>query len=257
MNNYSFEQSLACPKCKNLLHISKEKGFCKKCNRAYSKTKGFWNLTYNPSKTTKSSLKEYENLYSNSSGGPKDGSYQILAAIAKGNKTIDIACGDGSIEAMCPSVVGVDFSINALRKARAKGAKYLLLADAHYLPFSSDHFDIAISSGNLEHFDNPKKAITEMVRISKIQILIVHSYPPFPFSKQIFSLSTRIFNIKHQYIERPLSLKYLENILKEQKVRVVYKGTWTLPLNYGRVIKILPEFKNIPSCLFIISIKNG
>jgi ubiquinone/menaquinone biosynthesis C-methylase UbiE len=206
-------------------------------------------------KRTKASLETYNIMHQEVFGGPNDGSYEILSAIARGNKTVDIACGEGIIEKLAPQTVGVEFSLNALKKAKANGAKHLVLADAHALPFRDDAFDVALSSGNLEHFADPQTAINEMARVSKIQVLIVHKYPPLPFAAYLYKLFTLFLKIKHQPIEKPIGEKELLNMMKKAGVSIVYKGVWTLPFNYGRVIKFLPELNSIPSCSFIISIK--
>ncbi len=255
MNKNDFEKSLACPKCRSSLYKQLQKGECIKCHFKFGKTEGIWNLISSKNSKTLTSQKGYDLGFREEFGGPTDGSYDILASIAKGNKTVDIACGVGLIEKLASETVGVDFSLTALRKARRNGAKYLVQADAHALPFIDNSFDVAISSGNLEHFAAPQKAINEMARISKIQVLIVHKTLPIPFYHFIFNLFTQTFKIKHQPIEKPISNNKLASMLKKAKLKIIYKGVWTLPVNYGRVINFLPEFKNVPSCSFIISIK--
>jgi len=245
----------SCPRCKTAIKANYSRGMCRKCKFTLKKIDGIWHCLYISNNQSKESLKQYESMHAKQFGGPNDGSYEILSAIARGNKTVDIACGEGIIEKLAPETVGVEFSLNALNKAKANGVKNLVLADAHALPFRDDAFDIALSSGNLEHFANPQLAIKEMARVSKIQVLTVHRYPPFPFAPLLYDLMTRIFKIIHQPIEKPVNQKSLEKMLQKAGLRIVFKGVWTLPVNYGRPIKFLPELKNIPSCLFVISIK--
>ena len=245
----------ACPKCKREILASEISAKCQNCKLSFKKRSGIWDFLYLPNRITSKSLKSYDSMHKIDFGGPIDGSYEILSSIARGNKTVDIACGEGLIERLSPDIVGVEFSINALNKARAKGIKNLVLADAHYLPFRENSFDVAISSGNLEHFADPKLAIDEMARISKIQVLIVHREFDLPFIRTLRKIMTNLLNIKHQPIERPLKWSEIETILKKANLDIVFKGFWTLPVNYGRVIKLLPVFNNIPSCFFVISIK--
>lgn len=249
------ETILACPACNKPIIPKRTIGICVKCKLSFKKYDGIWHFLYVKNKETKASLETYNIMHHEQFGGPNDGSYEILSAIARGNKTVDIACGEGIIEKLAPETVGVEFSLNALKKAKANGAKNLVLADAHALPFRDDTFDIALSSGNLEHFANPQIAINEMARVSKIQVLTVHRFPPFPFAPILYDLMTKIFKIIHQPIEKPISQKSLEKMLQRAGLHVVFKGVWTLPVNYGRPIKFLPEFKNIPSVSFTISIK--
>jgi len=251
------ETILACPRCNKPIIPKRTIGICVKCKLSFRKTKGIWHFLYVKNKETKASLEKYNIMHQEQFGGPNDGSYEILASFARGNRTVDIACGQGLIERLAPETVGVEFSLNALKKAKANGAKYLVLADAHYLPFKENAFDIAISSGNLEHFINPQKAIEEMARVSKVQVQIVHKYPPVPFAPFFYTLVSRVLKIKHQPIENPIEEKKLLYTIKNAGLSIVYKGVWTLPVNYGRVIKILPELNSIPSSLFVISIKKS
>lgn len=255
MAKVEIEKIFACPKCKTRLKQKGNDGKCPKCKFSYTKKEGIWHFLYIKDVQGKKSQKEYDNAHFKSFKGPNDGSYEILASFARGNKTVDIACGQGHIEKLSGETVGVEFSLNALNKAQKSGVKNLVLADAHSLPFRDNSFDISISSGNLEHFANPQKAILEMARISKIQIIVVHTHPPIPFANQIHDLVSFIFKIKHQPIEKPVTKKALLVMLEKAKLHVVYSGFWNLPINYGRVIKFLPEFKNFPSCIFVISIK--
>lgn len=255
MNDSFLKSILACPKCKNPLKNIKKNGNCTKCRFHFKRSDRIWHFLYIQNRTTKNSHKSYDLMHNKFFGGPNDGSYQILASIAKGNNTVDIACGEGLIEKLSPDTVGVEFSINALKKAKKMGAKYLILADAHNLPFRNNSFDIALSAGSLEHLANPQKAINEMARISKMQILTVHKHPPIPFATFFHDIISRILSMKHQPIEKPIPLNQLVRMLEKAKLKVIFKGDWTLPFNYGRVIKFLPEFKSIPSCSFVVSIK--
>lgn len=184
-----------------------------------------------------------------------DGSYEILASFARGNKTLDIACGDGYIEQLVPETVGVDFSISALKKAQKNGAKNLVCARAENLPFVNNAFDIAICAGSLENIENPQRAIFEMARVSKIQIMTVHREFDIPLIRMARSVFTQIANVAHQPVEKPLRESELQKMLEAAKLKIIFKGYWTLPVNYGSVIKFLPVFKNIPSCFFVITIK--
>lgn len=248
------EKIFACPRCKTSLKPNGSRGKCPKCKFEFKKKEGIWHFLYIPQKQSKVSSNIYEKMHKDYFGGPTDGSYDILASFARGNKTVDIACGEGLIEKLAPETVGVEFSLNALKKAKKNGAKHLVLADAHALPFVDNAFDIAISAGNLEHFANPQIAINEMARISKIQILTVHR--KLPILSSIYRIAA-LFGVKHQPIEKPIAENELEKMLKTAGAHIVFKGLWNLPVNYGRPIRWLPEFSRVASCWFVISIKKN
>lgn len=247
---------LACPKCKTKLNPKSSQGKCVKCKFPYKLEDDIWSLLYITDKQTTRSLSGYNKMHEKIFDGPEDGSYEILSKIAKGNLSVDIACGDGFIEQFSPETVGVEFSKNALLNAKRKGAKHLVLADAHHLPFVDNAFEVAISTGNLEQFANPNLAVSEMVRVSKIQLITYHREFNIPLASQIRNVFGKIVGLKNQPIERPIKTKELEKMLSATKAKVIYKGVWTIPVNLGNVIKFLPEFKNIPACFFVISIKS-
>lgn len=257
MNKFNLNELLACPKCKSKLTITSFQAKCSKCKSSFDSQSGIWNFLLKSSIKTARSNREYEDIHEHQYAPPLDGSYQILASIARGNKALDIASGVGFISKLSPQTVAVDFSLNALKQAQEFGTKNVVVADAHFLPFKDDSFDLTISSGSLEHFEKPQLAINEMARVSTIQVLIVHRLIPVPFAKPLFNLVTKLLAIKHQPIEQPMTESQVITMLEKAKLHVIFKGVWTLPVNYGRVIKPFPELTRIPSCLFFISIKKS
>lgn len=256
MNQQILHSLLACPRCQAKLTIKTTSALCRKCDYEGYLINSIWNLVHTKNKETVISQQKYEKMYQSDFDGPPDGSYELLAAFAKGNRSIDIACGSGSLLTHAPDTVGVDFSFNALKQARKRGLRFLIQADAHALPFINDAFEVAISSGNLEHFADPLLTLKEMARVSKMQCMIIHKYPPLPLAKQLFPLITRIFKVSHQPIEKPLTMHEIERLAKFAGLHIVFKGVWTLPFNYGRVIKYLPQFDRVASAYFLMSVKN-
>lgn len=256
MNQRIFESLLVCPKCRNRLEIKGHRGKCRLCQKSYPKTDGIWRFLYQTSGESIGSRKQYDKLFDDHFQGPRDGSYQILASFTKGNRSLDIACGAGLIEKLSPHTVGLDFSLSALKIAQKNGAEFLIQADAHHLPFKNGAFQMAVSAGSLEHFANPQMAVREMARISRIQVFLVHKFPPLPFISYFFHKLCHLLNIKLQPIENPLTKYQLKQILKKANLHTVFSGVWTLPVNYGRSVRFLPEFTNLPSSYFIVSIKN-
>lgn len=254
MTTQELEKILVCPTCKSPLKSAHKKN-CHTRGKTTKQIGHIWDFTsFGNSKNVsqvKNELAHRQNPWHRIS----DGSYEILASFARGNKTVDIACGDGYIEQLAPETVGVDFSISALKKAKNNGAKYLVCASAENLPFVSDSFDLAICAGSLENIENPQKAILEMARVSRIQIITVHREFDLPLARLARTLLTKITHLANQPVEKPLRWQELAKMLDFAKLKIIFKGYWTLPTNYGRVIKFLPVFKNIPSCFFVITTK--
>ncbi len=204
-------------------------------------------------KLLKTSLDGYDRLYEDDWLKVDDGSYEALAAIARGNKTLDIACGEGWIEHLSPTTLGSDFSFNALLKAKKNGAKHLVCCAAEYLPFPDDHFDIALCAGSFEHFADPQKALHEMARIAPMQVQTIHRELPFPFARQLRKLAAKLKNIKQQPIEMPFYFKEIKTMYDRANLKIIFHGFWTYPTNLRLFLPFLPQSLNPPSAYFIIS----
>src|SRR3989344_4320899 len=168
---------LKCTNCYGNLTKKNQSLHCKKCDLHFPIIKNIpafasANLL---STLLKKSQKEYDKIHQKPWDHLRDGSYEILASFARGNRTLDVACGDGYVEHLSPKTVGLDFSLAALIKAKKNGARFLVQATAEALPFKDNAFDLVICAGSLEHFGDPEKAISEMARVARIQILTVHS----------------------------------------------------------------------------------
>jgi SAM-dependent methyltransferase len=64
------------------------------------------------------------------------------------------------VDSMSSEVVGINISRKELLKS--KGNAELILADAHYLPFTACSFDTIVSKSVLHHFTNLFRAVTEL-----------------------------------------------------------------------------------------------
>ena len=114
----------------------------------------------------------------------------IWNAIDWSDKTvIDIGCGTGETVAGIAnlgarSVLGVDFSLNALKIASDKyDMPNLTFKCASFpsdsLTISSDLVDVIISCGTLEHMDDPKEALYKMINMLKRDGRIILTCPYF------------------------------------------------------------------------------
>jgi len=85
------------------------------------------------------------------------------------SKVLDVGCGEGTrLTMFSKSGWGVDLSSKAISLAKEKYPEYdFQQADATKLPFSNNTFDVVYSAFVLEHTLNPKKVISEMIRVCK------------------------------------------------------------------------------------------
>lgn len=107
----------------------------------------------------------------------------------KGMRVLDVAAGTGTssaaIAAHGAAVVAADFSEGMLEVGRERQADNDLIefvhADATKLPFADDEFDAVTISFGLRNVNEPKKALAEMLRVTKPGGRIViceFSHPP-------------------------------------------------------------------------------
>lgn len=108
-------------------------------------------------------------------------------------RLLDVACGPGHVSLgfaeVCREVVGVDLTEAPLKIAeqastdRGIGNARFQLADADRIPFDDGTFDAVVCRYAVHHFDQPRKAITEMTRVCRsggtvaIQDLICSEHP--------------------------------------------------------------------------------
>ncbi len=108
-------------------------------------------------------------------GGERRSRNKVLRHLPKGEglKLLDVAVGDGVYLPWLPSswsVVGVDISRVQLAncRTRAEGRDLrLVLGEAEDLPVRDGTFDACLSIGAFNYFNDPEKALREMIRAVK------------------------------------------------------------------------------------------
>ncbi len=92
-----------------------------------------------------------------------------MAGLHAGMEVLDVGCGTGflseGILEVTPSVWGLDITPEQLRRARRKLSIPLVRGDAENLPFRAERFDAVLSSGSIEYWPDPVRALREMVRV--------------------------------------------------------------------------------------------
>jgi len=101
-----------------------------------------------------------------------------LVAPRTGERVLGVDCGTGNYlqpfrEKGC-AVTGIDSSAEMLKIARGKfgGVTELMTGKANDLPFSDNEFDIVTLIISLELSDNPKKVLTEAIRVCRDRVFI-------------------------------------------------------------------------------------
>jgi ubiquinone/menaquinone biosynthesis C-methylase UbiE len=101
--------------------------------------------------------------------------YLSLLDIKNGDNVIEISIGTGrNIKYLNPDAnfYGVDISLGMLKRCQKKMERLnreiiLIQAEAESLPVKEDSFEVVFSAGGFNFFNDPGKAVTEMLRIAK------------------------------------------------------------------------------------------
>lgn len=101
--------------------------------------------------------------------------YLSFLNIKDGDKVIEISIGTGrNIKYLNQNAeyYGVDISSGMLKKCQRKMERLeieitLIQAEAEHLPIKDDSFDVVFSAGGFNFFNDPGKAVNEMLRIAK------------------------------------------------------------------------------------------
>ena len=108
--------------------------------------------------------------------------YLSILNVKNGDKVIEISIGTGrNIKYLNPAAefYGVDISIGMLKQCQRKMKRLhreitLIQAEAECLPIIDESCDVVFSAGGFNFFNDPAKAVREMLRIAKsgVKILI-------------------------------------------------------------------------------------
>lgn len=135
-------------------------------------------------------------------------------------KLLEVGCGSAFVSLYFAkqgnSVTCFDNNANILKVAKENFLKEktrgkFVLADAEKLPFRDNYFDVVASFGLLEHFNDPTKAIAEMVRVTKVGGLFFADIVPRRFSVQSIG---NIFNFFASLFYGALKVQPLKGLQK-------------------------------------------
>jgi ubiquinone/menaquinone biosynthesis C-methylase UbiE len=166
----------------------------------------------------------------------------LLVPHVKGT-ALDIGCGDGSVTEIIAKnapnarLVATDIAYKPVHQGKegkdpsVTNIEYIV-ADASYLPFRDDVFDLVFALGTLHHVVALERCVNDIARVCKDELVIVE---PNKFSYQSLILGSRapfkfIWRGGMDLVERPLSPLFIKSVLKCGRYKNVdIKAHTTIP----------------------------
>ncbi len=109
-----------------------------------------------------------------------------LASRVDTRTVLDVGCGEGLILRQLGTLRdgirthGVDISIELLRVAqRVASSSLYLVGNVYQLPLPDHYYDLVICAEVLEHLEDPKSALAEIVRVGKSHCLLSVPHEPW------------------------------------------------------------------------------
>lgn len=186
----------------------------------------------------------YDAIYARAEFGEKQALYaQVLRLLeAKpGERVLDVGCGAGPFGQAAAGlrVTGVDIAREALKKARARGASGLVLAQGERLPVRDRSFSRIVCLGNLEHFIDPRAGALELRRVLEPGGRCVVMLPNRWYSGDLWRLlRTGRGPDHHQPIDRFATLAEWRRLLEQAGLVVLAVERWDKAKRWKRLFPL-------------------
>jgi ubiquinone/menaquinone biosynthesis C-methylase UbiE len=159
-------------------------------------------------------------------------------------KVLDIGCGLGYDLQYLTIQLGIEpYGCDLLKSLESRKFNFVI-ADASYLPFKEDIFDIAYSLGTIEHTKRTYDCVSESFRVVKNKGAVLHTVPNF-FS--LHSLLARpLLKILGKWrigLERSFSLASLHKMFKDNGF--IFVQYLIIPFDTSVVSKQFRQFRLI------------
>jgi SAM-dependent methyltransferase len=148
---------------------------------------------------------------------------------------LDMGCGTGATAAALAQlgrVVGLDFSLLALRACTHRGLPELLKSRAEAIPMASECADVIVATDLLEHLDDDLAALREFHRVLKPGGHAVITVPAYSF---LWSEHDLALMHKRRYVSRQLGERARGAGLRP--IRLGYALSLLFPMALLRLLK--------------------
>ncbi|MBU7018532.1 MAG: class I SAM-dependent methyltransferase [Theionarchaea archaeon] len=187
--------------------------------------------------------KEWEKSEYESNFGYRAYRERMLKRLDGVKKSLEIGFGDGRwikfLENLHIDAFGIDIMENAALILRKEGFAPVV-ADARFVPFKDDTFDLTFSFGVVEHFEGTEDAVAEHVRVTKpggkIIITVPYLFSPYTIYWMLMHMKRGTFSERPASFGKRYSRSEFRRILGKADVEKVKVESFVFPL---------PKFRNI------------
>ncbi|HEX8931979.1 MAG TPA: methyltransferase domain-containing protein [Patescibacteria group bacterium] len=155
------------------------------------------------------------------------------------NSILDVGCGEGFTlhkleeQKIGKKLEGIEYNKTAIALGKKQYPKLTIKQGSIYeLPYKANSFDLVLCTEVLEHMDNPKKALKELVRVSnKYVLLSVPNEPFFMLAQLLRGKNWSRFGNDIEHINHWSFLsfqKFVSSSVKIQSIRIPF--FWTIIL---------------------------
>jgi SAM-dependent methyltransferase len=142
--------------------------------------------------------------------------------LKKSESILDAGCGNGKLGKYLhdyPSLYGFDFDTNAVKRARKKNYKEVLIRKIENTKYADKEFDSTICIQVLPYVLNPKIAFQELKRITKNRLII--SVPNFNWIRlKLLSSVERDKIHNNEYHSNYTSAKFLKELARKNNLKL-------------------------------------
>jgi len=95
-------------------------------------------------------------------------------SLSREEKILDVGCGVGNLSKYLKgfNLYGCDLMESFVKQAKKKNYKQVKVADVYNLPYKDNEFDKILCFGVFEYINNPEKAMKELLRVCKGEIIL-------------------------------------------------------------------------------------
>lgn len=115
-----------------------------------------------------------------------------LSILKPGNSLLDVGCGDGCFGELAKpkykSIYGLDVSFKAVQQSLKKGILAQTIDTDSAFPFRNSYFDTVTCLDVIGHVDDPRKTISEMVRVLKQDGALILTTPNMRYIRHLYTL---------------------------------------------------------------------